>query len=60
MSWTDWTLLGLFIIGFLLFLYGANVYNATVGYSGVFLFIGSITAYVVIYVYKELAKKEPA
>ena len=42
MSWTDWTLLGLFILGFLLFLYGANVYNATVGYSGVFLFVGSI------------------
>ena len=59
MSWTDWTLLGVFILGFLLFLYGANTYNAVVGYSGVYLFIGSIVAYLVIYVYKEITKKEP-
>ena len=45
MSWTDWTLLGLFILGFLLFLYGANNYNSIVGYSGVYLFIGSVAAY---------------
>ena len=59
MSWTDWTLLGLFILGFLLFLYGANNYNSIVGYSGVYLFIGSIAAYLVIYIYKELTKKKP-
>jgi hypothetical protein len=59
MSWTDWTLLGLFILGFLLFLYGANIYNAAVGYSGVYLFIGSIATYLVIYIYKELSKKKP-
>jgi multisubunit Na+/H+ antiporter MnhB subunit len=59
MSWTDWTLLGIFIFGFLLFLYGANTYNAIVGYSGVYLFIGSIVAYLVIYIYKEITKKEP-
>jgi hypothetical membrane protein len=57
MSWIDWTLLGVFIAGFLLFLYGANAYNATAGYSGVFLFIGSIAAYLIIYAYKELTKK---
>ena len=57
MSWTDWTLLGIFILGFLLFLYGANTYNPVVGYSGVYLFIGSIVAYLVIYIYKELTKK---
>jgi len=59
MSWTDWTLLGLFILGFLLFLYGANAYNSVVGYSGIYLFIGSIGAYLVIYIYKELTKKKP-
>ena len=58
MSWTDWTLLGLFIFGFLLFLVGANYYNSVVGYSGVYLFIGSIAAYLVIYIYKELTKKK--
>ncbi len=60
MSWIDWSLLGIFILGFLLFLYGANTYNAVVGYSGVYLFIGSIAAYLVIYIYKEIAKKQPA
>jgi uncharacterized membrane protein YeaQ/YmgE (transglycosylase-associated protein family) len=59
MSWTDCTLLGLFILGFLLFLYGANAYNSVVGYSGIYLFIGSIGAYLVIYIYKELTKKKP-
>ncbi len=58
MSWTDWTLLGVFIAGFLLFLYGANTYNAVVGYTGIYLFIGSIAAYVVLYIYKELIKKQ--
>ena len=57
MSWTDWTLLSLFILGFLLFMYGANTYDAIVGYSGVYLFIGSIGGYFVIYIYKELTKK---
>jgi membrane-bound ClpP family serine protease len=57
MSWTDWTCLGLFILGFLLFIYGANIYNAIVGYTGVFLFIGSIVAYIGIYAYKQLTKK---
>ncbi len=60
MSWTDWTLLGVFILGFLLFLYGANTYNAAVGYTGIYLFIGSIAAYLVIYLYKELRGKASA
>jgi membrane-bound ClpP family serine protease len=59
MSWTDWTLLCLFIVGFLLFLVGANTYNAVVGYSGVYIFIGSIAAYLIIYIYKELTNKKP-
>ena len=60
MTWTDWTCLGIFILGFLLFLYGANIYNAIVGYTGVYLFIGAIAAYVIIYLYKELTKKPSA
>lgn len=59
MSWTDWALLGIFILGFLLFLYGANAYNAVAGYSGVYLFTFSIAAYLIIYIYKELTKKSP-
>ena len=57
MSWTDWTLFGVFVIGFLLFLYGANTYNVAVGYTGVYLFLGSIAAYLIIYIYKEITKK---
>lgn len=57
MSWTDWTLLLAFITGFLLFLYGANIYNATVGYGGIYLFIGSLAGYLILYVYRELNKK---
>jgi hypothetical protein len=57
MSRIDWALLGLFILGFLLFLYGANTYDAVVGYGGIYLFIGSIVAYLIIYIYKEITKK---
>jgi hypothetical protein len=60
MSWTDLTLLCLFIVGFLLFLVGANTYNAVIGYSGIYLFIGSIIVYLVVYIYKEISKKKPA
>ena len=57
MSWTDWACLGIFILGFLLFLYGANIYNAVIGYTGLYLFIGAIVAYIIIYIYKGLTKK---
>jgi len=60
MSWIDWTLLGIFIVGFLLFLYGANIYNPIIGYSGVYLFIGSIATYLIVYICKEMPKKNPS
>ena len=60
MSWTDWACLGLFILGFLLFLVGANIYNPIIGYTGLYLFIGAIVAYIIIYIYKELSKKPSA
>jgi membrane-bound ClpP family serine protease len=60
MSWTDWSLLGIFILGFVLFLIGANTYNAIIGYAGIYLFIGSVAAYLIIYIYKELKKKPAA
>ncbi len=57
MSWTDWTLLAAFIVGFILFLYGANTYNGIIGYTGIYLFIGSIAVYLVLYIYHEIAKR---
>ncbi len=58
MSWTDWAILTLVILGFILFLYGANFYDAVTGWVGVFLFFGSIIAFFVLYIYHELTKKE--
>jgi multisubunit Na+/H+ antiporter MnhB subunit len=56
MTWTDWACLGILILGFLLFVYGANIYNAIVGYTGFYMFIGAIIAYLLIYIYKQLTK----
>jgi hypothetical protein len=59
MTWTDWTCLGIFLLGFLLFLIGANTYNAIVGYTGIYLSIGAIVAYLAIYIFKEITQKTP-
>ena len=45
------------ILGVVLFLYGANYYENVVGWSGVFLFVGGILAWVIIYVYGKMTKK---
>jgi hypothetical protein len=57
MSWTDWACLGIVVLGFMLFLYGANVFNAVIGWVGVYLFFGGIIAFLVLYIYGELTKK---
>ena len=58
MSRTDWACLGASILGFLLFLYGANVFNAVIGWIGVYFFFGGILVFLVLYIYGELTKKE--
>lgn len=72
MSKTDWICLGAFIVGFVLFIIGANIplwYGTSVGsgvapisgvivgYTGVYLSVGAIVAYLIIFIYKELTKK---
>ena len=57
MSRIDWACLGAVILGFLLFLYGANVYNAVVGWIGVYFFFGGILVFLVLYIYGQLTKK---
>ena len=57
MSWIDWVCLGIVVLGVVLFLYGANYYDATVGWAGVYLVIIGIIAILVLYVYGELTKK---
>jgi len=58
MSRTDWACLIAVILGFVLFLYGANFYNSIVGWIGVYLFFGGILVFLVLYIYGELTKKE--
>jgi membrane-bound ClpP family serine protease len=56
MSRFDWACLATFILGFILFIIGANIYNSVVGGIGIVLFIGSIVFYISLYVFKELTK----
>lgn len=46
------------IVGFVLFLYGANYYDAVVGWSGFGLFVGGILAYVALRAYDYASKKK--
>jgi len=57
MSWINWACLGTIIVGVILFLYGANYYDATVGWTGVFLGIAGILVFLLYYIYSELTKK---
>ena len=57
MSWINWVCLGMIVLGVVLFLYGANYYDATVGWAGVYLVIIGILAILVLYIYGELTKK---
>ena len=58
MSRTDWIYLSVVLFGFMLFLYGANFFNTIVGWIGVYVLMGGIIAFLAIYIYKELTKKE--
>ena len=56
LSREDWACLFLVILGVILFLVGANIYNGIVGWSGVFLFVGGFLALIILYVYHALSK----
>ncbi len=58
MSRTNLACLSAIILGFLLFVYGANMFNAVVGWVGVYFFFGGILLFLVLYIYGELTKKE--
>ena len=57
MSWTNWVCLGIIVLGVTLFLYGANYFDAAIGWAGVALFIIGILAFLILYIYGELTKK---
>ena len=57
MSWINWAILGIMILGCALFLYGANYFDAVVGWVGMYLFVLGILALLVRYIYGQLTKK---
>ena len=57
MSWITWACLGVIVLGALLFVYGANIYNAVVGWAGVFLGAAGILAFLIRYIYSQFIKK---
>ena len=60
MYWTSWASLGSVILGLMLVLYGANFYDAVIGWVGVYLFFGGILVFLGLYIYRELTSKEEA
>ena len=57
MWWRDLVLLFVVILGLVLFLYGANYYNVTVGWTGVGLVAAGFFGYIVLKVYEILTRK---
>ena len=57
MSRVDLVCLGVVVLGFVLFLCGANFFDAVVGWVGVYLIIGGILVFLLFYIYNELTKK---
>ena len=59
MEWEELGCVLAVIMGIILFLYGANYYNAVVGWSGVGLFVGGILAYVLLRIFLAQRKSAP-
>jgi hypothetical protein len=57
MPWKGLVCLLIVVLGFILFLYGANYYDATIGWTGVGLFVGGIVLYVVLKLLESRQKK---
>jgi len=57
MSRVDLVCLGITVLGIVLFLYGANFFDAVIGWAGVYFIIGGILVFLLFYIYNELTKK---
>ncbi|MCJ7713054.1 hypothetical protein MUO66_01150 [Candidatus Bathyarchaeota archaeon] len=44
----------IFLVGIILFLYGASFYNAVVGWLGVYFLLGGLLVILILYVYDGL------
>jgi SNF family Na+-dependent transporter len=58
MSWKDLICLCVVIIGVVLFLYGANYYDALIGWTGIYLIIAGFLMKIVLMVWESLKKGE--
>ena len=56
-SWKSIAILLVFILGIVLFFYGANYYDEVTGYTGLAFIVASIIAYAVLEVYSALKKR---
>lgn len=57
LSWRDLVGLGLVLVGIVLFLYGANYFDALIGWAGIFLVVGGIIAEVILKLIEAARKK---
>jgi len=57
MPWKGLTCLLIVVLGLILFLYGANYYDATIGYTGLGFFVGGVVLYIFLKVYESVTKK---
>ena len=57
MSWKEILCVCVIVIGVILFLYGANYYNAVIGWTGFSLIIGGFFAGIAFKVYERVRKK---
>ena len=58
MSWKDLMFFCMMVIGGIAFLYGSNIYNAAVGWGGLFIAIVGLIGEVALQVYAYLKKME--
>jgi len=57
MSWKEIVCVCVIVIGAILFLYGANFYNAVIGWVGFSLILGGFFAGIVFKLYESIRKK---
>jgi hypothetical protein len=56
-SWRSLVILLIFILGVILFLYGSNAYDATLGWSGLYLMAATVIIYLILEVYNVLRRR---
>jgi len=57
MRWKDIVCVCVVIVGVILFLYGSNIYNAIVGWGGIYLMIGGFFAEIILRIYEAVRRK---